>query len=55
MNWKFWKENQTNEKRETTLKITKGIPSMHIEYYVCAQSPKEAKNLLKELQKDENI
>ena len=50
MNLRFWKKEDTNEKRETILKVSSGTSAIHSEFYVCAQSPEEAKQLMKELQ-----
>lgn len=50
MNWKFWKKT-TTDNRETILKVINSSATNYTEYYVCAQSPEEAKQLLKDIQK----
>jgi len=50
MRWKFWnKDSSSNDKRETVLKTTQVCRDLHSEYYVQAQSPKEALDLMKKL------
>jgi len=52
MKLKFWKKSEDTTKRETILKVIKSNSSNYIEHYVCAQSPEEAKQLLKDIQTD---
>ena len=55
MKLKFWKKEKSHDKRESILKIVHSTGSLYVEHYVCAQSPEEAKELLKDIQKEQGF
>ena len=52
MNWKFWKKGDDEQKDETTIKVSTGVPALRTEIYVCAQTADKAYELYKKLREE---